>query len=81
MKLSKKFIINFIEIFFQNVKLDLFWHRLMVQREENMTTKKMDSIKYNYLPALNELGKYKSVIVPLNTSAAFATVSVSVGWG
>ena len=29
---------------FQNVKLDLFWHRLMVWHEENMTTKKMDDI-------------------------------------
>ena len=25
---------------FQHVKLDLFWHRLMVWCEENMTTKK-----------------------------------------
>ena len=43
-KLSKKFITNFIEKF-QNVKLDLFQHRLMVRHEENMTTqKKMDDI-------------------------------------
>ena len=34
------FITNFIEIVFQNVKLDLFRHRLMVRSEENLTTQK-----------------------------------------
>ena len=40
----RSFSLTLSKFFFQNVKLDLFLHRLMVQREENMTTKKMDNI-------------------------------------
>ena len=32
--------LTLLKKFFHNIKLDLFWHRLMVRREENMTTKK-----------------------------------------
>jgi hypothetical protein len=32
--------LTLLKFFFQNVKLDLFRHRLMVRGEENMTTKK-----------------------------------------
>ena len=40
--------LTLLKNFFQNVKLDFFWHRLMVRHEENMITKKMDDIYGTY---------------------------------
>ena len=41
---TRSLLLTLLKKVFQNVKLDLFWHKLMARNEENMTTKKMDDI-------------------------------------
>ena len=64
--------LTLLKNFFQNVKLDLFRHRLMVRHEENMTTKKMDDIyTYNSL-----VSKYVEMKTPLSFSLSPGISSV-----